>query len=429
MTTRKIDAAWDALESQYHILQTVQANDVAILTAGQITALGAIKPDIKFEARLLTHFDNRQEQPEFFNKNDLSIFPTTRGTYAIGHFSPYASVPDIAGLPVKHVPPITLESAVTGLRFNESMGLNYALATGILKDFVGEELTGTVAGRHSGGKWGYSVKSGSTMIPLSVDNPQIEIDGGYEGAGSLVLVEAKNKTVGEFNLRQLYYPYRAWASRVKKPVRTVFAAISGDDFFLFEYEFPNPMIFEAKATKNRCHYIIDSETFHKAEIWKMITATSTLPEPQYPFPQANSPITTMDIISFIAANPGSTCDDIAAYIGFDPRQADYYCNSAAYFGFLERDKSAHGVFALTQLGAAWSSASKRTQKELFIKALLAKRVFRESIEWWLANDAAPDKIVVGGLMKKAGLNLGPSLQERRSSTVRKWVKWLSELCV
>ena len=42
---------------------------------------------------------------------------------------------------------------------------------------------------------------------IKVNNSQIEIDGGYEGAESLTIIEAKNNIADDFIVRQLYYPY------------------------------------------------------------------------------------------------------------------------------------------------------------------------------------------------------------------------------
>lgn len=62
-------------------------------------------------------------------------------------------------------------------------------------------------------------------------NAQCEIDGGFENEASVVIMEAKNVVHEDFHVRQLYYPYRLWRSRVKKPIRTCF-------FRILKYDLP-----------------------------------------------------------------------------------------------------------------------------------------------------------------------------------------------
>ena len=68
-------------------------------------------------------------------------------------------------------------------------------------------------------------------------NAQIEIDGGYEGQTKLALIEAKNTKCEDFLIRQMYYPYRAWADRISKTVVPIFMTFSNDVFSFFVYEF------------------------------------------------------------------------------------------------------------------------------------------------------------------------------------------------
>lgn len=53
-------------------------------------------------------------------------------------------------------------------------------------------------------------------------------------------MEAKNVVHEDFHVRQLYYPYRLWRSRVKKPIRLVFSVYSNMIYRLFEYRFATP---------------------------------------------------------------------------------------------------------------------------------------------------------------------------------------------
>jgi hypothetical protein len=43
---------------------------------------------------------------------------------------------------------------------------------------------------------------------IEINGTQIEIDGCYETEKSIFIIEAKNKFYENFNIRQLYYPYK-----------------------------------------------------------------------------------------------------------------------------------------------------------------------------------------------------------------------------
>lgn len=417
---------WNLLEDEYHILDGIKQDGVFYISADQMLELGR-KTTYKFEPRLLSHYDNSQSQPDLFKKNAISILPVTRGQYVLGHFNPFMRIKDYEDFPIKTVAPAPdwQESTKTSLRFNESMGIAYAEQVGIISDFTGEnELVASVAGRHSGNSWFYKIRSDQTYLKLEVANPQIEVDGGYEGRHSLVLLEAKNKAVGEFCLRQLYFPYRTWRNYIHKTVRTVFMSISGDDFYLLEYEFPDPEMFEGHLV-NKMHYIVQGNLISRREFKELIHITAVKPSllDESLFPQANSPTKTFNIIDYLSKEP-RTKNDIAGYIGFDPRQSDYYGNSGAYFGFIERGIN-QGIWKVTKDGLAFSQAKERDRKLIFMKALLQRPVFREVLQSWFENNEIPDESFVIACMQHQKIPLNSMTTRRRASTVRNWIRWVA----
>ena len=90
---------------------------------------------------------------------------------------------------------------------------------------------------------------------IHVENAQCEIDGGFENSESVVIMEAKNVVHEDFHVRQLYYPYRLWNSRVQKPIRLIFSIYSNMIYRLFEYRFRDIYDYssiELVKTKNYC---------------------------------------------------------------------------------------------------------------------------------------------------------------------------------
>lgn len=92
---------------------------------------------------------------------------------------------------------------------------------------------------------------------FSVSNAQCEIDGGFENEKSVVIIEMKNSPLDDFNIRQLYYPYRLWSDKVTKPIRLLFVVFYKRTYHVFEYKFADKLNFssiELVAQKNYLLY-------------------------------------------------------------------------------------------------------------------------------------------------------------------------------
>ena len=67
-------------------------------------------------------------------------------------------------------------------------------------------------------------------VSVKVANSQVEIDGGYEGLN--ITYRSKNSISDDFLIRQLYYPYRLWQSKIDKNVKPIFMIYSNGIFNL-----------------------------------------------------------------------------------------------------------------------------------------------------------------------------------------------------
>lgn len=79
------------------------------------------------------------------------------------------------------------------------------------------------------------------MNELDTESVQTEVDAGYEGKTSIVLIEAKNVSTTNVIIRQLYYPFRQWSENTSKTVYPVFfekRVIDGENiFYIWQFEF------------------------------------------------------------------------------------------------------------------------------------------------------------------------------------------------
>lgn len=254
-TTNK--EAWQLLFDKYHILEEINQNGHFKITAKQINEFR--------EARLMTKFDNSANLPELFKDNNLAILPITSNSYIIAKFQTYKKFEKTED---EEIIKISFPEYIQSLDYNnitsEALAINCAYITQILEDFLDEEnLVPTISGKMGSGNFEFKIsKNGNEAeyINVSVQNSRIEIDGGFEGINSLALVEAKNVISDDFMVRQLYYPYRLWKSKINKPVRPIYMVYSNGIFNVYEYKFENDEDYSSiKFVKSKKYSIEDTE--------------------------------------------------------------------------------------------------------------------------------------------------------------------------
>ncbi|MGB4971555.1 MAG: hypothetical protein WBO32_02795 [Cyclobacteriaceae bacterium] len=227
----KNDISWEDIFLKYDILNCIRTLGAFNISSEQINEFR--------EARLMTKFDYRRSLPAIFKKNKLSILPVTRGKYVISHFDAYQSLENTAEI-TRMVFPDYIQSLNYENITSEAIAINCAYLSGMLENFVDDQqLLPTVNGRMSSGSFSFKIRNTATdtVVNVSVENSQIEIDAGYEGVNFLTLVEAKNSISDDFLIRQMYYPFCLWSSKVSKKVKLVFMVYTNGIFHLYEYEF------------------------------------------------------------------------------------------------------------------------------------------------------------------------------------------------
>lgn len=81
MSKSKNDIAWEKIFEKYCILDKLANNERISISSTEINQFR--------EARLMTKFDHRSQLPKLFIDHNLSILPTSRGTYEIGTFKTF----------------------------------------------------------------------------------------------------------------------------------------------------------------------------------------------------------------------------------------------------------------------------------------------------------------------------------------------------
>lgn len=385
------DAAWDRIFP--HLETELATFGYAILEASRLKALSGREP------RLMAKHDFSAARPAVFREHGLSMLPIRRDAYFIGHFDLYQPFPDDAG-PLTSVPvPEDIESIDFANVTSENEALTTAHLSGMLRDFLGGELVPTVSGRMSTQRLPMKV-GGQDIV---VDRAQMEIDAGFESAEHLVLVEAKNHLSPDFNIRQLYFPFRRFSLALKKEVVPVYLVYSNGVYHFYRYAFRDPADFRSIELIDAHRYTLGPSTLTPALVAGVLARTR-VERPEIPFPQADSFARVISLLE----NPVAKAD-MPETFGFSPRQADYYTNAARYLGLEEL-------------------RGNRDERNLtLVEALAARPVFREMLESVAQSERALTVDEAMALMRAAELGLGDSTLRRRAGTVVAWSQWVAEL--
>ncbi|WP_445347294.1 type II restriction enzyme [Corynebacterium marquesiae] len=371
------------------------------------------------QPRLMAKHDFSTSRPWIFQRLQLGIVPVSRSEYLVGRFNLYERFPETQRGEVRTLElPAGLDTLSLEAVSSEAVALNGASASGMLEDFLGcAPLQATVAGRMS--THGLKVRLPDLGVDVAVDRAQMEIDGGFESLEHLVLVEAKNHLSEDFNIRQLYFPYRRFQQRLAKDVVPVYLVYSNGIFHLYRYEFRDPADFRSISLVDSTRYALSSSHLDAQAALDIVRAVAPEPEPAVPFPQANSFERVVNLLELIALQPLSKAEITQRY-DFDPRQADYYANAARYLGLAE---PVEDTWEPTERGRRVIEQPQRDARNgALIRALAARRVFREVLELSLARGAVASTAEICAAMDGLGLSLATS--RRRASTVARWTQWV-----
>ncbi|MDZ5586869.1 type II restriction enzyme [Enterococcus cecorum] len=409
----KNDAAWEKAFEDLNILDEIEKNGIFEVGAKQL---------IKYrEPRLMCKADTSGQRPEIFQKNHLNILPNTRGSYIIGRFDNFTNLSINDHIPIEtiHIPNYirTFDKfAIT----SESNALNVAYISGVFDEIVGNntfKFLPTISGRLGTGEFDFLIDG----YKVNVKNSQMEIDASFENDNSVVLIEAKNRIPIDFNIRQLYYPYRYYHSLVRnKKIYPIFMTYLNSIYHFHVYEFKEAMDMKSIRKIGQKNFIINkSLNLSNKELMKIYK--SVLPEDDLlniPFPQADSITRIMAILD--AFDKDKTNDELSEEMGLVTRQGQYYMRAMEYLGLVEKyDNNSR----LTSFGKTVKAEEDIYLKNiLLIKSILKKRIFRDAfIEYLLYEEINKNK-TVRKLMELYKIN--DTTAQRRFNTIKSWIEWI-----
>jgi len=186
------------------------------------------------EVRILCYQAKRSERPKVFEERGLFLLPVKNGHYAIIKGEGYMEISDITSPIISFQSELDFPLESPEIGNSEMQHLDFAHASGLVSHFVGvEKLYLTIRGRKYTPKFEFSVG----ISKLNVKSVQTEVDAGYEGKNSIVLIEGKNMKMQNTIIRQLFYPYRKWGIDTNKEIIPLFFEKRGDEYMFWMYKF------------------------------------------------------------------------------------------------------------------------------------------------------------------------------------------------
>ena len=419
--------AWKAIIEKYHILEHIEKDGCFPIKASQIKEFR--------EPRLMAKWDSTDALPEVLRKNKINILPDSRSSYVLGDFLLYQEIPplDEPVTRMEHVELPDYESIDINNISSEANAINVLIISGILNDFLGTgENVSTFNGRMGTGCCTFEVDTHRGIKQkICVNNAQCEIDGGFENEASVVIMEAKNVVHEDFHIRQLYYPYRLWKDKVKKPIRLIFSVYSNRIYRLFEYRFKIPEDYSSIELVKSKNYSLQDTKITKEDLWEVRNHTTTrtdddMNDTDIPFIQANSMDRIISLLENLYENP-MTGLQIAELMDFEPRQSDYYFNAGRYLGLFEKhadDKQR--IVSLTPLGEKVFRLNYKKRQLKLVELILEHEIFGAFFDSMMLTGQLPDKNKIADEMRRLHV-CNESQIVRRAGSVSGWLKWMNNL--
>lgn len=242
MKQKSNEVPWQRIFEKYNILSHNFGSGPFIISGDQIkNAVDKSGKTSSREVRTLCKMDTRESRPSILKNNGLFILPKKNGEYYIVKGEGYIDIPEIEQPIQNYYKKLHFELESSKVGDSEMQFVDFAYANSLIRTFMKDEsLVLTIRGRKYTPPFSFWV-NGQLLNTTSV---QTEVDAGYEGVNSIVLIEAKNSSADNTIIRQLYYPYRQWSLNTTKQVKTLFfekREIDGENIFhlwLFEFEDP-----------------------------------------------------------------------------------------------------------------------------------------------------------------------------------------------
>ncbi len=392
---------WNDIFSSLKIVERVDAKGYFDITADQIKKYSGREP------RLMAKIDFREHIPPVMHKQGMAILAIANGTYRIGRFDPFIDIEPVSiATPSSFAFPGNIITLNPQKLAHESAALDAALVSGILHEVFGEDVALTIRGRSRSPDFVFPLNG----IDFPVSGVQIEVDGGYEGATTINLVEAKVGPRDNLSVRQLIYPQLAWESTIgkRKAVKT----------FICFYQEPILRFIPVVYEKGVCRADHSNElAFILEPIAKLnLGAIKADPNAAYPllgvpFPQADNFDTVLAMFNIVVNEEEISKDSLLLEFDLTMRQITYYSDVLKWMGLVDIKQA---IVSITPEGQAIAALSHAEKMKRLAEIIFCEPIFNHVLH--KRNSEVP-----ASLFER--WNIGGTTPERRLKTVHAWVNY------
>ncbi|MGN1359166.1 MAG: type II restriction enzyme [Kiritimatiellia bacterium] len=421
-----IRQAWQNIFDRCGILEAIGKAGYFDITADAIKTIGGKEP------RLMAKWDSSALVPEVFSNNGLGLIATARGLYRIGPFNVFHKIEsdrlNAAAIQPRQVP-AWMRSLSKELRERSEAGLRSSCyASGIIREYAGAqppEILPGLFGRLTTEKFDFTIRgSGGNRLSISCSGPQFEIDASYESPEALLIVEAKNSLLEDFNIRQLYFPWRYLKEKTNKAVRPLFIMRSNEVISVCEYAFEQAGEMDSITLLSAKRFSFADTVVTTEDLSALLASVRCAQgEEELIFPQADRMDLVIDLCERLRNAPADA-DDIAEGLNYVPRQGQYYARAANFLGLVEKSQSS---YRLTVDGRRIFELPYKSRQLAIAKRFLRYRVFANSLRFWLTHSILPSTDTVVKWLAQDQWSMNATTQKRRASTVLAWTRWLAHL--
>lgn len=426
MAEGKTDKAWERILSDNpQILETIDRDGLYLIEARDIKRYR--------EPRLMTKFDTSMNVAEPLRHNGIDILPNSRHSYVIGSFNLYERFPDVSGIRPLSISLPDFETLRVDSLTSEANAINALITSGTLEEFLGEEcLVETFNGRMGTDDFAFDIMmNGGDFRTIDVHSAQLEIDGGFESERSVVIMEAKNVIHDDFNVRQLYFPYRKYLNFVVKPIRLVFSQFTNLTYYLHEYRF-----WDSNNLSSIQHIRTQAYTFEDVaiswsdlrEMWEATHVETDDDQTTAPiqFIQADRFDLVLALLERVKAEGGDILtSDVAEFIGYVPRQASYYPAAGQYLGLFDRRERGH--VKLTPLAEETLNLKYRDRQLAYAGLMFRHAIFHRLFGIAFRSGTMPERGDVVAVMTELNVCNEGKTMWRRATSVISWLSWVMAL--
>ncbi len=422
--------AWQNIFEQCKIVDVVARRGYFDITAEAIKRMSGKEP------RIMAKWDSVQSVPDVFIRNNLGLISISRKGYRIAPFNIFHKIETdaltSAKIQSREIPSWMLSLGAGFGERSEPGLLSSCYAAGIISEYANvarSEVLPGIFGRLSTDKMYFTIEGigarSGRRIPISCDGIQIEIDASYESPESMLIIEAKNCLLEDFNLRQLYFPWRYLKDKISKVIRPMFIMRSNEIISVCEYEFMEASEIDSIRLVSANRYSFAETEITTTDLSDVLhSIRRPLKANGKTFPQADGIDLVIDLCERLR-DSSADADDIAERLNYVHRQGQYYVGAADFLGLVE--KQGRSDYLLTKDGLRiFNLPYKKRQLEI-AKRFLQYRVFARCLDFSFKMAELPGIAQVAKWIKEDGWPMNETTAYRRASTVVGWVRWLINL--